>query len=106
MRLWLEPEATGNEEARTMRKGTLTEIRPRHPHSAAEAPDLTELTGNYLSLTTFRRDGSAVATPVWFVHDFDRLLVQTDGSSGKVQRLQRNPHAIVAPCTARGRVTG
>ena len=32
----------------------------------------------YLSLTTFKRDGAVVATPVWFVPDNGRLLVLTD----------------------------
>ena len=39
----------------------------------------------YLSLTTFKRDGSAVATPVWLVREDDALLVITQGSSAKVR---------------------
>ena len=55
-------------------------------------PDLSSFGGKYMSVTTFRRNGSRVATPVWFVRDFDRLLVQTDEGSGKVRRLrQKNP---------------
>jgi uncharacterized protein len=61
---------------------------------------------SYLSLTTFRRDGTAVATPVWVVGDGDRLAVWTAGGSGKVRRIRRNPAVTVAPCTVRGRLTG
>ncbi len=57
----------------------------------------------YLSLTTFRRDGRAVATAVWFVPDGERLLVVTGATSGKVKRLRRDPRVLVAPSDMRGR---
>ncbi|HVN60311.1 MAG TPA: PPOX class F420-dependent oxidoreductase [Gaiellaceae bacterium] len=60
--------------------------------------------GKYLSLTSFRRDGSEVATPVWFVRDNGRLLVVTDAASYKVKRIRRNPEVTIAPCSARGRL--
>ncbi len=60
--------------------------------------------GKYLSLASFRRDGTAVATPVWFVPDNGRLLVVTDAASYKVKRIRRNPAVTIAPCAARGRL--
>ncbi len=60
--------------------------------------------GRYISLTTYRRDGTPVATPVWFVQQGTRLLVVTDGTSGKVKRLRHNPTVRVAMCTASGRL--
>ncbi|CAB5019608.1 MAG: PPOX class F420-dependent oxidoreductase [Actinobacteria bacterium] len=60
----------------------------------------------YLSLTTFKRDGSAVATPVWLVREDDALLVITHGSSAKVRRIRNDPHVLLAPCDARGRMKG
>ncbi|MFM8352378.1 MAG: PPOX class F420-dependent oxidoreductase [Actinomycetales bacterium] len=60
----------------------------------------------YISVTTMRRDGSAVATPVWLVREADALLVTTQGSSGKVKRIRNNPSVMVAPCDARGRLKG
>ena len=69
--------------------------------------DLATLAASkYLSLTTFRRDGSAVATPVWLVRDGDALLVTTQASSGKVKRIRNNPAVLLAPCDARGRMKG
>ncbi len=62
--------------------------------------------GKYISLTTYRRDGTAVATPVWFVQDGDRLLVRTGEGSGKVKRIHRNPAVGVAACTATGQLRG
>jgi Pyridoxamine 5'-phosphate oxidase len=53
--------------------------------------------GKYLSLTSFRRDGTGVATPVWFVEADGRLLVETDAGSCKVRRIRRNPQVTLAP---------
>jgi PPOX class probable F420-dependent enzyme len=62
--------------------------------------------GRYLSVTSFKRDGSGVATPVWFVTDGSRLLALTDLHSGKVRRLRRNARVLVAPCRADGKLRG
>ena len=66
----------------------------------------TAFAGKYLSLTSFRRDGTGVATPVWFVEADGRLLVETDAGSYKVRRIRRNPQVTIAPCTATGRLCG
>ena len=60
----------------------------------------------YLNLATFRRNGRAVETPVWFALREDRLYVFTDGTSGKVKRLRANPRIRVAPCDVRGKLKG
>jgi uncharacterized protein len=65
----------------------------------------TQFTGKYVSLTTFRRDGTAVSTPVWFVPENGSLLVETDGNSYKVKRIRRNDNVSVASCNATGHVT-
>jgi PPOX class probable F420-dependent enzyme len=62
--------------------------------------------GKYLSITSYKRDGRGVATPVWFVERDGRLLVETDAASGKVKRIRRNPQVRVAICTAGGRLRG
>jgi len=62
--------------------------------------------GRYLSLTSFKRDGTAVATPVWFVIENGRLLIHTDPQSSKAKRIRRNPSVMVAPCSASGRLRG
>lgn len=62
--------------------------------------------GKYVSLVSFKRDGTPVATAAWFVVDGDRLLVITDAHSGKVKRIRRNPEVTVATCRPDGRVTG
>ena len=60
----------------------------------------------YLSLATYRANGAEVATPVWFAAVDGTLYVFTAGASGKVKRLRRSSRARVAPCDARGTVTG
>ena len=61
----------------------------------------------YISLTTFKRDGTAVATPVWVVSDDGRrLLVWTGPDTWKVKRLRRDPRVVVAASDYRGRTRG
>lgn len=60
----------------------------------------------YLSITSYKRSGAAVATPVWFVQQDGRLLAETDASSGKVKRIRHNPAIRVAECSASGRIRG
>jgi uncharacterized protein len=62
--------------------------------------------GKYLSVTSFKRDGTGVATPVWFVSDDGHLLVETEADSYKVKRIRRDSHVRVALCDARGRTHG
>lgn len=62
--------------------------------------------GKYLALTTFRKDGTPVTTPVWLVREGDRLLVTTQAASGKAKRIRNNGDVLVASCDMRGRLTG
>ncbi|MFD9130184.1 PPOX class F420-dependent oxidoreductase [Kitasatospora sp. NPDC059571] len=58
----------------------------------------------YVSLTTFRKDGTPVATPVWHVVEGGLLYVWTEADSWKVKRLRRDPCAKVVVCDVRGRI--
>jgi uncharacterized protein len=60
----------------------------------------------YIALTTFRKNGQAVPTPVWFGEEDGKLLVMTRSIFGKYKRIRNNPQVRVAPCTIRGAVTG
>jgi len=63
-----------------------------------------EFGGKYLSVTSFYRDGTPVATPVWFVHQGGRLLLETGADTYKVRRIRANPSVLIASCTATGRL--
>lgn len=60
----------------------------------------------YLLLTTFRKDGTAVDTPVWAVAEGEVIYAWSNAQAGKVKRLRRSSAARVAPCTVRGVPTG
>ena len=60
----------------------------------------------YVSLTTFRRSGVPVATPVWAAADGADLVVWTRTDTGKVKRLRHTTRVTVAPCEFRGTTTG
>jgi PPOX class probable F420-dependent enzyme len=74
-----------------------TEVRTR-------TPAFPTIEGKYLSITSYRRDGTGVATPVWFVRDGARILVETDAKSYKAKRIRREPLVSIATCTARGKL--
>jgi uncharacterized protein len=57
-------------------------------------------------LTTYRRDGTPVGTPVNIVVDGDRAFVRTFDTAWKLKRIQNNPTVEIAPSTARGQSTG
>jgi PPOX class probable F420-dependent enzyme len=57
-------------------------------------------------LTTYRRDGSPVATPVSIAVDGDHAFIRSFERAGKTRRLRRNPEVEIAPSTTRGNPTG
>jgi PPOX class probable F420-dependent enzyme len=63
-------------------------------------------TQKYISLTTFRRSGAAIATPVWFARLEETVYVYSGATAGKVKRIRNNPQVQLAICTMRGRVQG
>src|SRR5688500_10157693 len=58
----------------------------------------------FVSLTTFRRSGQPVSTPVWVGRDGDALIVLTPAGSGKVKRLRHEARVEVRPCGRFGAV--
>lgn len=63
-------------------------------------------TATYVLLTTYRKDGTPVGTPVWAVAHEDKLYVWTETNSWKVKRIGRNPSVTVQPCGVRGAPRG
>jgi uncharacterized protein len=57
-------------------------------------------------LTTYRRDGTPVPTPVSIAFDGDRPYFRTWDTAGKAKRLRRDADVEIAPSTLGGRVTG
>ncbi|MFF7199815.1 PPOX class F420-dependent oxidoreductase [Streptomyces sp. NPDC008141] len=58
----------------------------------------------YISVTTFRKNGTGVATPVWFAEDGGKLYAWTRTDSWKVKRLRNDPRVVVSVCDVRGRI--
>jgi PPOX class probable F420-dependent enzyme len=56
----------------------------------------------YVALTTFRRTGEPVRTPVWIAPGDNQLLVATGADTGKVKRLRHDSRVELQPCTVRG----
>jgi PPOX class probable F420-dependent enzyme len=60
----------------------------------------------YVSLRSFKRDGTPVDTPVWFAIVDGRIVIFTDGTSFKVKRIRRNAQVQLARCDFRGKLLG
>lgn len=57
-----------------------------------------------ISLTTFRKDGTGVATPVWYVPKDGELVIVSEADAGKVKRIRNNNQVVVTVCDVRGRI--
>jgi PPOX class probable F420-dependent enzyme len=57
-------------------------------------------------LTTFRRSGEAVPTPVEIRARGERVYFTTWSTTGKVKRLAHTPNVTLARCTRMGKPTG
>ena len=64
------------------------------------------LNQKYINLETYRRNGQAVRTTVWFVMDAGTIYIRTDMNSGKVKRIMNNPNIRITPSGARGQLKG
>jgi PPOX class probable F420-dependent enzyme len=71
--------------------------------SAAFAPVRNAKT---ILLTTYKRDGTAVGTPVSIAFDGDRAFFRSYDKAWKTRRLRHDPRVQVAPATMRGKPTG
>ena len=56
----------------------------------------------YLNLETYKKDGTPIRTPVWFVIYKDLIYVITRDSTGKVKRLKNNQNIRIVPCSFTG----
>jgi len=56
----------------------------------------------YINLETYKKDGTPIRTPVWFVIDKNLIYVITMDSTGKVKRLGNNQNVRIVPCSFKG----
>jgi uncharacterized protein len=77
---------------------------PRYPLRVGAFDDLASR--RTVVVTTYKRDGTAVPTPVNVVVDDDRAYFRTWSTTGKVKRLGRDPRVLIAPSTFRGKPVG
>jgi PPOX class probable F420-dependent enzyme len=105
----------GTERSRITAVTDFVYLRMRHRDawsSAAEgtvAPEhgFESLRGHkYCLLTTFRKSGEPIPTPVWFGLADGNVYLRTEAAVGKVKRIRSNPHVRVAPSTLRGKPLG
>ena len=60
----------------------------------------------FVLLTTFRKNGEAMPTTMWFAHDQGKLYMVTSATVGKIKRIRNNGRVLLAPCDVGGKVLG
>src|SRR6478752_7279381 len=85
--------------------GAVTPRPPPRPLGMSTSLEALAGARNIL-LTTYKRDGTPVATPVHVAVVDGRAFVRTYGKAWKWRRVRNHADCLVAPCTARGHVTG
>lgn len=60
----------------------------------------------YLSLSTRKRDGSRVETPVWFAKEGNYVYIFSEASAWKIKRIRNFSDVLMSPCTVTGKITG
>src|SRR5215469_8850449 len=58
----------------------------------------------YISLTTFRKSGKAVVTPVWFAGQSGTIYVESAKNAGKIKRIRHTARVTLAACTLSAKV--
>lgn len=56
----------------------------------------------YINLETYKKDGTPIRTPVWFVIDKELIYIITRDSTGKVKRLKNNHDVRIVSCSFKG----
>jgi PPOX class probable F420-dependent enzyme len=89
----------------TVKRGP-PDLRPGERSGAAMTSDPATTLGEqrFVLLTTFKRNGEGVQTPMWIGRDGADLFVWTPAGSWKVKRVRNNPRVLLAPSSRFGKV--
>jgi len=81
--------------------------KARQAAEGATSGDLAALEGQkHVLVTTFKRSGEPVSTPLWFGLDGGKLYFRTYADTVKLKRIRNNPRVLVGPCDPRGNPKG
>lgn len=86
-------------------------MRHKEAWSSAEAEPVDNLDAlhgrKYALLTTYRKSGEPVPSPVWFGIGADgNVYFNTEAAAGKVKRIRNNATVRIAPCASNGKPLG
>ena len=98
-----EAERLGGPSGRPDRRGIRIGTGPRIQSMSIDQDAANISAEAFVQLTTFRRNGEPVATPVWIATDSDGApIITTVDGTGKVKRLRHTPEVLLRPCSRRG----
>ena len=85
-----------------MRSGDAASVADTEPTGAID-----DLKGRkYCVLVSYRKNGQAMPSPLWFGVAGGKLYFLTSPDGYKVKRIRNNPAVLVAPCDSRGKPLG
>lgn len=93
VRLWKEIPLRKKDMVKTIQKTTQETFAPLRA-------------SNFALLTSYRRNGQGVSTPVGIHVAHGKVYFTTWSTTGKIKRIAHNPRVTLAPCTRRGTVLG
>jgi len=64
---------------------------------SAKDPFAYLATQEFIVLTTYRKDGTAVPTTVWFAYDQGKVYITTNTAAGKMKRVRNNGRVEMIP---------
>jgi PPOX class probable F420-dependent enzyme len=64
------------------------------------------LAAEFVNLATYRKNGDAVATPIWAAPLDGKLYAFSEAKAGKMKRLKNFSRAQIAPCNRTGKLLG
>lgn len=109
------PRGTRGPRLRSRAARSLTRMFDRLRSTSADEVATSAATGSFDSLNgrrhvllvSYRRDGSAMPTPMWFgLDEAGTIYCRTAADNAKVRRIRNNSHVLLAPCTRRGQPLG
>ena len=57
-----------------------------------------------ISLTTYKKNGEGVSTPIWFARDNNDIYIMTNEKTWKAKRIRNNPKVAFVSCNYMGKV--
>jgi len=74
--------------------------------NTAKDPFASLASHEFIVLTTYRKNGTAMPTTVWFAYDQGKVYITTGSEAGKIKRIRNNGRVQMIPSDRIGNLLG